>query len=162
MNLKKLEKYLRVNLLGPGPRLIKKNLPGRGLTKVEKHCYRRLAFDLTSSPVCATWTTSDGHLHSTHPDSFAMSRREARPLNMRWACWTCKESGFSFSHGKTTQALMISKRSFSLSAVRNHSTMSCILSVQYFLGTSYFGIIWMILAAAASCDLPRVTVKQRV
>jgi hypothetical protein len=23
--------------LGPGPRLIKKNLPGRGLTKVEKH-----------------------------------------------------------------------------------------------------------------------------
>jgi len=31
-------RYLRVNLLGPGPRLIKKNLPGRGLTKVEKHC----------------------------------------------------------------------------------------------------------------------------
>jgi hypothetical protein len=29
--------YLRVNLLGPGPRLIKKNLPGRGLTKVENH-----------------------------------------------------------------------------------------------------------------------------
>jgi hypothetical protein len=27
-------------LLGPGPRLIKKNLPGRGLTKVEKHCSR--------------------------------------------------------------------------------------------------------------------------
>jgi hypothetical protein len=24
-------------LLGPGPRLIKKNLPGRGLTKSEKH-----------------------------------------------------------------------------------------------------------------------------
>ena len=38
MNLKKLERYLRVNLLGPGPRLIKtKNLPGHGLTKVEKH-----------------------------------------------------------------------------------------------------------------------------
>ena len=35
--------YLRVNLLGPGPRLIKKkkNLPGRGLTKVEKHWTRR-------------------------------------------------------------------------------------------------------------------------
>jgi len=30
--------YLRVNFLGPGPSLIiKKNLPGRGLTKVEKH-----------------------------------------------------------------------------------------------------------------------------
>ena len=25
-------------MLGPGPRLIKKSLPGRGLTKVEKHC----------------------------------------------------------------------------------------------------------------------------
>ena len=35
---KKLENYLRVNLLGPGHRLKKKkNLPGRGLTKVEKH-----------------------------------------------------------------------------------------------------------------------------
>ena len=43
MNLKKLERYLRVNLLGPGPRLIKKNLPGRGRTKVEKHWSRRLA-----------------------------------------------------------------------------------------------------------------------
>jgi len=37
VNFKKLEKYLRVNLLEPGPRLIKKNFPGRGLTKVEKH-----------------------------------------------------------------------------------------------------------------------------
>ena len=36
--LKKMERYLRLNLLGRGPRLIKKNLPGRGLTKVEKHC----------------------------------------------------------------------------------------------------------------------------
>jgi hypothetical protein len=36
--LKKLEGYLRVNSLGSGPRLIKKNLPGRGLTNVEKHC----------------------------------------------------------------------------------------------------------------------------
>jgi hypothetical protein len=36
MNFKKLESYLRVNLLGPGPCLIKKkNLTGRGLTKVE-------------------------------------------------------------------------------------------------------------------------------
>jgi len=38
--LKKLGRYLRVNLLGPGPRLIKKNLPGRGLTKVENPCFR--------------------------------------------------------------------------------------------------------------------------
>jgi len=31
-----MERYLRVNLLGPDPRLMKKNLPCRGLTKVEK------------------------------------------------------------------------------------------------------------------------------
>jgi hypothetical protein len=38
MNLKKLERYLRVNLMGPGPSSYKKNyLPGRGLTKVGKH-----------------------------------------------------------------------------------------------------------------------------
>jgi hypothetical protein len=42
MNLKKLERYLRVNLLGPGPSSYKKNyLPGRGLTKVGKHCLGR-------------------------------------------------------------------------------------------------------------------------
>ena len=43
MNLKKLGRYLQVNLLGPGPRLIKKkkNLPGRALTKVEKHWSRQ-------------------------------------------------------------------------------------------------------------------------
>ena len=28
MNLKKLERYLRVNLFGPGPRLIKKEFSG--------------------------------------------------------------------------------------------------------------------------------------
>ena len=35
--LKKMERYLRVNLLGSGPRLMKKNLPDRGLTDVDKH-----------------------------------------------------------------------------------------------------------------------------
>jgi len=46
MNFKKLEKYLRVNLLGPGPRLMGGrggNLPGRGLTKVEKQWSRPFA-----------------------------------------------------------------------------------------------------------------------
>jgi len=39
--LKKMGRCLPVNLLGRGPRLIKKkNLLGRGLTKVEKHCLR--------------------------------------------------------------------------------------------------------------------------
>ena len=38
-----MERYLRVNLLGPGPSSYeKKNLPGRGLTKVEKHCSKGL------------------------------------------------------------------------------------------------------------------------
>ena len=40
--LKKLESYWRVNLLGPALVLWKKNLPGRGLTKVEKHCFKQL------------------------------------------------------------------------------------------------------------------------
>jgi len=44
MNLKKMERHLRVNLLGPDPLLIKNNLPGRGLTDVEKHCSRVSAF----------------------------------------------------------------------------------------------------------------------
>ena len=38
-----MERYLRVNSLGPGPRLMKKeNLPDRGLTEVEKHWTRQL------------------------------------------------------------------------------------------------------------------------
>jgi len=36
--LKEMERYLWVNILRPGPRLMKKkNLPVRGLKKVEKH-----------------------------------------------------------------------------------------------------------------------------
>jgi len=37
MNLKILENYLQVNLLGPGPRFIKKNLPSHGFEKFGKH-----------------------------------------------------------------------------------------------------------------------------
>ena len=51
MNLKKLESYLRVNLLGPGPRLMKKNLPGCGLTMVEKHCPRLTRGNHTNPPM---------------------------------------------------------------------------------------------------------------
>jgi len=50
MNLKKLESYLRVNLLGPGPRFIKKNLPGCGLMKVEKHWCRGTFLDIYKFP----------------------------------------------------------------------------------------------------------------
>ena len=45
-----MEKCLGVNLLGPGPRLIKKNnLLGRGLTKVENHCLK-VPFKLDRAP----------------------------------------------------------------------------------------------------------------
>jgi hypothetical protein len=37
MNLKKWKGIYEYICWAPGPRLIKKNLPGRGLTKVEKH-----------------------------------------------------------------------------------------------------------------------------
>jgi hypothetical protein len=37
-----MEKYLRVNFLGPGPCLMKKEFTGRGLTKIEKHWRKRL------------------------------------------------------------------------------------------------------------------------
>jgi hypothetical protein len=38
--LKKIVKVFTSNFVGtgPDPRLIKNNLPGRGFTKVEKHC----------------------------------------------------------------------------------------------------------------------------
>ena len=63
MNLKRLESYLRVNLLGPGPRVIKKNLPGRDLTKVEKHWCRggaelQLHSFLTTALDGGEWSTS--------------------------------------------------------------------------------------------------------
>jgi len=41
---KKMERYLRVNPLGPDS-YEKKNLPGRGLTKVEKHCSTQLWYN---------------------------------------------------------------------------------------------------------------------
>ena len=41
-------------MLGPGPRFVKKkNLPGRGLTKVEKHCLRWPEDDLTIVETCS-------------------------------------------------------------------------------------------------------------
>jgi len=44
MNLKKIGKVMTSNSVGTGPssykKKTKKNLPGRGLTKVEKHCFR--------------------------------------------------------------------------------------------------------------------------
>jgi hypothetical protein len=42
MNLKKNERYLRVNLLGPRPSSYKKEFTDPRSHKVEKHCYRKL------------------------------------------------------------------------------------------------------------------------
>ena len=58
MNLKKMESYLRVNLLGPGPRLMKKELPGRGLTKVEKHWFNLSRKDLNTFNSCKEYVRS--------------------------------------------------------------------------------------------------------
>jgi len=37
---KKMERYFTSKFVGTRPLFKKKNLQGRGLTKVEKHCYR--------------------------------------------------------------------------------------------------------------------------
>ena len=42
----KLERYLLENMLGPGPRLMKKEFTGLGLTKVEKHWGRQYIISL--------------------------------------------------------------------------------------------------------------------
>jgi hypothetical protein len=51
---KKLERYLLVNLLEPGPRLIKKEFTGPQYQKVEKHCS---ILSLTSAPDGGGWST---------------------------------------------------------------------------------------------------------
>jgi hypothetical protein len=40
MNLKKIGKVFTSKFVGTGPSFYKKNLPGRSLTMVEKHCSR--------------------------------------------------------------------------------------------------------------------------
>jgi len=61
MNLKKMEKYLRVNLLGPGPRLMKKEFTGRGLTEGEQRCLQR-----TTTVFSAAVTVSQSTLQSAY------------------------------------------------------------------------------------------------
>ena len=66
MNLKKMERYLRVNLLGPGPRRMKKEFTGppshEGWEKLSKElvCSRSLAGIAGSNPsggmdACVFW-----------------------------------------------------------------------------------------------------------
>jgi len=40
--LKKIGKLFTIKFVWTGPLFIKKNLPGRGITKVEKHRYKRI------------------------------------------------------------------------------------------------------------------------
>ena len=56
--LKKMERYLRVNLLGPDPRLMKKEFTCRGLTKVEKHWARKYILNICSVPLLCPINTS--------------------------------------------------------------------------------------------------------
>ena len=58
-----LERYLRVNLLGPGPRFMKKKkkLPRRGLTKVVKHCLRKFCIRGTPQRKCTLRMRSPLH-----------------------------------------------------------------------------------------------------
>ena len=50
MNLEKIGKVFRSKLVGTGPSSYKKNnLPGRGLTKFDKHCYMTYTLDKTSA-----------------------------------------------------------------------------------------------------------------
>ena len=49
-----MEWYLRVNLLGPCSRLMGGGIPGRGLTKVEKHCSKGLPTNTKSRDVIPT------------------------------------------------------------------------------------------------------------
>jgi hypothetical protein len=53
--LKQLERYLRVNFLGTGPRLLKKVLPGRGLTSAEKHWYSPMVTLHRVMTCCIQW-----------------------------------------------------------------------------------------------------------
>ena len=55
-----MERYLPVNLLGPGPRLMKKNLPARGLTKVEKRWPRTAVLKLCCADLKVSATGSQG------------------------------------------------------------------------------------------------------
>jgi len=69
--LKKMERYLRVNLLGPGPRLMqKRNLLGHGLTKVEKHCSRQFMWRTQSSP---SWPSENKPAQYKHSASASSS-----------------------------------------------------------------------------------------
>ena len=69
-----MERYLGVNLLGPGPCLMKKNLPGRGLTKFEKHWsrlgYEKNQLDVTGIDVysCNVNSTCFEHHYAHHQE----------------------------------------------------------------------------------------------
>jgi hypothetical protein len=59
--LKELEMYWRINLLGPGPHLLKKELTGRVLTKIEKNWSSALP---QTSVVGADWLAGSSALCS--------------------------------------------------------------------------------------------------
>jgi len=54
MNLKKIGKLFTSKFVGAGPLSYKKNLPGGGLTNVEKHCSNRI--DVAHLNMCCVFT----------------------------------------------------------------------------------------------------------
>ena len=78
MNLKKWDSYLRVNLLGPGPRLMeKKNLPAWCLTKVERNT------DVDSDTL-AGYVTSIFHFQERTSHEYLFHREPPRYPPNQW------------------------------------------------------------------------------
>jgi len=76
MNLK-FRNVLTSNLLGPGPRLMKMYLPGRGLTKVEKHCSKTTQSLVTKQSQCGTYF-SNTNPRSNQCTKFSLAFRDPR------------------------------------------------------------------------------------
>ena len=95
MNLKKLERYLRVNLLGPGPVLQKKNLPGRGRTKVEKNCFRRFTWTFMALRPCLMMALNQSKASTMYgPIHWALNFLD-RPLHTLLSKWSTLTPTFS-------------------------------------------------------------------
>jgi hypothetical protein len=104
MNLKKkLERYWQVNLLGLGPRLMKKEFTSRGLTQVEKHCVRLyFAWELQTNMQIAVCFYKDKtelawHVKCGVESAVVMSGRDDTPPHFLMLWITCH---FNVTHNE--------------------------------------------------------------
>jgi hypothetical protein len=82
--------YLRVNLLEPGPRLMKKNLPGHGLTKVQKQWSRWMGIEPWR--ICRrTYTTFETINRHSNSIVFKSGVNWWQTLNVPWSRCRQKE-----------------------------------------------------------------------